>query len=128
MGYGPNTLTTAPLRWYNIDGLLRVGRRRPSAAGPALASILQWAPVSEAAIAQLGERETEDLKVPSSILGLGNCGEGVSFFAVLFVRAGCTQSSNVARKGWRPHQSGNAHEVTPGQDRTGDLQRVGLTS
>ena len=27
---------------------------------------------SEAAIAQLGERETEDLKVPSSILGLGS--------------------------------------------------------
>ena len=34
---------------------------------------------SEAAIAQLGERETEDLKVPSSILGLGNCGNGFSF-------------------------------------------------
>ena len=27
----------------------------------------------DAAIAQLGERQTEDLKVPSSILGLGNC-------------------------------------------------------
>ena len=26
---------------------------------------------SQAAIAQLGERQTEDLKVPSSILGLG---------------------------------------------------------
>ena len=34
---------------------------------------LQLALVSEAAIAQLGERETEDLKVPSSILGLGSC-------------------------------------------------------
>ena len=40
---------------------------------------LQLALVSEAAIAQLGERETEDLKVPSSILGLGNCGSA-SFF------------------------------------------------
>ena len=28
---------------------------------------------AEAAIAQLGERQTEDLKVPGSILGLGRC-------------------------------------------------------
>ena len=34
-------------------------------------SLLQHHMHSEAAIAQLGERETEDLKVPSSILGLG---------------------------------------------------------
>ena len=34
--------------------------------------LLQHHMNSEAAIAQLGERETEDLKVPSSILGLGS--------------------------------------------------------
>ena len=33
---------------------------------------IEWIPAShQAAIAQLGERQTEDLKVPSSILGLG---------------------------------------------------------
>ena len=32
---------------------------------------------SQAAIAQLGERQTEDLKVPSSILGLGIIACGV---------------------------------------------------
>ena len=36
----------------------------------------------EAAIAQLGERQTEDLKVPGSIPGLGNtchCSVGVAY-------------------------------------------------
>ena len=51
----------------------------PPRVGPRAFHVLQRAVVSEAAIAQLGERETEDLKVPSSILGLGNCGNA-SFF------------------------------------------------
>ena len=96
MGYGPNTLTTAPLRWYNVDHLLFKGRRLRSADGLARANILQRAVVSEAAIAQLGERETEDLKVPSSILGLGNCGNGFSLFAALSFRAVFAHSFNVA--------------------------------
>ena len=51
----------------------------PPRVGSRALHLLQRAAVSEAAIAQLGERETEDLKVPSSILGLGNCGNA-SFF------------------------------------------------
>ena len=52
---------------------------------------LQLALVSEAAIAQLGERETEDLKVPSSILGLGSCDATLRCHAAssnFFCRAG----------------------------------------
>ena len=33
--------------------------------------MLAGQPIKHAAIAQLGEHQTEDLKVPSSILGLG---------------------------------------------------------
>ena len=97
----------------------------PPRVGPRAFHLLQRAVVSEAAIAQLGERETEDLKVPSSILGLGNCGNASFFFAV----AAFGRRFNVAR-GLATHikAATQAHELTPGQDRTGDLQRVGLTS
>ena len=47
--------------------LLRVPDPTPGAA--AVASIGNWR--AAAAIAQLGERQTEDLKVPGSIPGLG---------------------------------------------------------
>ena len=39
--------------------------------GITLILVLILATTQQAAIAQLGERQTEDLKVPSSILGLG---------------------------------------------------------
>ena len=71
MGYGPNTLTTAPLRCCYFKK--RLGSSF-SISPPDLRAclLLQHHMNSEAAIAQLGERETEDLKVPSSILGLGS--------------------------------------------------------
>ena len=100
----------------------------PPRVGSRAHHLLQRAGVSEAAIAQLGERETEDLKVPSSILGLGNCGNAF-FFAVSSLQAVLVPRFNVAR-GLATHikAATHAHELTPGQDRTGDLQRVGLTS
>ena len=48
----------------------------------------------EAAIAQLGERETEDLKVPSSILGLGRH---------------CSSSESAAILCGAPHHDAHVH-------------------
>ena len=51
------------------------------------------------------------------------------FFAVSSLQAVLVHRFNVAR-GLATHikAATHAHELTPGQDRTGDLQRVGLTS
>ena len=56
---------------------------------------------SQAAIAQLGERQTEDLKVPSSILGLGIfVGQYIGEFgrAYLCSRLSCGTDSNATEQ------------------------------
>ena len=53
-----------------------------------MAYCLHVAPSSVADIAQLGERQTEDLKVPGSIPGVG-----ITFFVLLFQARVC---------GWLP--------------------------
>ena len=63
-----------------------------------------------AAIAQLGERQTEDLKVPSSILGLGIDMYGVSICCLTIaqdVHAPCTSVSGVCQ--WSTHTCRASH-------------------
>ena len=67
----------------------------------------RWAGLTSAAIAQLGERKTEDLKVPGSIPGLGIFGEvcrqwGRDAFLSWWRKPMCTRTRQVRALGGNP--------------------------
>ena len=57
---------------------------------------------SQAAIAQLGERQTEDLKVPGSIPGLGICFVMCQLFPHTVVIVSARRPRGIFHGRWRP--------------------------
>ena len=74
---------------------------------------------NQAAIAQLGERQTEDLKVPGSIPGLGMvffCLVGQSVddctsLALFWMLQGTGLGCGAVARGWREGKPGMAHSA-----------------
>ena len=79
--------------------------------------------LSQAAIAQLGERQTEDLKGPGSIPGLGTLGQPSLAKRTLFIILSNRQDFHLARNPWHTQCfHGHAKQTSVLQDGSGKLQ------